>query len=158
MKTPSTPGGVIEEPVNPVGVAVSQGATFVARAFAGDIGHLTEMYKLALTHHGFALVDVFQPCVTWNHVNTFQWFRDRVYKLEDEADYDPTSRTAAFEKSMSVYHEMTCAPDDCRVPLGVFYREEGVPSYRDGLPQLDRPAWKRALEPRDVSQAIAALR
>jgi 2-oxoglutarate ferredoxin oxidoreductase subunit beta len=158
MRTPSTPGGVIEEPVNPVGVAVAQGATFVARGFAGDIPHLTGLYKQAIQHPGFSLVDVYQPCVTWNKVNTFSWFRDRVYKLEDEPGYDPTSRTAAFERSMTVFHELTCAPDSCRVPIGVYYREEGVPGYREQLPRLDRPAWKLALQPRDIASAIAALR
>jgi 2-oxoglutarate/2-oxoacid ferredoxin oxidoreductase subunit beta len=84
MRTVSTPGGVLEEPVNPIGLALAEGATFVARGFAGDIPHLTELYKAAIEHDGFALVDVFQPCVTWNKLNTFSWFRERVYKLEDE--------------------------------------------------------------------------
>jgi 2-oxoglutarate ferredoxin oxidoreductase subunit beta len=157
MKTPSTPGGVIEEPVNPVGIAVAQGATFVARAFAGDIPHLTEIYKQALQHPGFALVDVFQPCVTFNHVNTFSWFRDRVDKLEDDPTYDPTDRTQAYVKSMTTFHELTCAPDSCRVPIGVFFREEGRPSYRDGLPQLDRPAYRRAEHVRDIAPIMKAL-
>jgi 2-oxoglutarate ferredoxin oxidoreductase subunit beta len=155
MKTPSTPGGVVEEPVNPVGVAVAQGATFVARGFAGDLEHLKGLYRAALDHKGFALVDVFQPCVTWNKVNTFKWFRDRVYKLEDDPGYDPTDRTMAFEKSMSTFHELTCAPDECKVPIGIFYREERWFTYQDGLPQLDRPLWKRATQPRDITDALA---
>ena len=156
MKTPSTPGGVVEEPVNPVGVAVAQGATFVARGFAGDIPHLKSLYRQAIEHRGFALVDVFQPCVTWNKVNTFAWFRERVYKLEEKDGYDPTSRTMAFEESLTTFHELTCAPDECRVPIGVFYREEGVPTYQDGLPQLDRPMWQHAREPRDISRTLEA--
>lgn len=155
MKTPSTPGGVVEEPVNPVGVAVAQGATFVARGFAGDVEHLKSLYRQALAHEGFALVDVYQPCVTWNKVNTFKWFRDRVYKLEDLEGYDPTDRTAAFDLSMSTFHELTCAPDECTIPIGVFYREEGSFTYQDGLPQLDRPMWKHAESPRDISAILA---
>jgi 2-oxoglutarate ferredoxin oxidoreductase subunit beta len=66
MPTVSTPSGVLEQPVNPIGLALAEGATFVARGFAGDIPHLTQLYVRALTHRGFAIVDVFQPCVTWN--------------------------------------------------------------------------------------------
>ncbi|MHB1016948.1 MAG: thiamine pyrophosphate-dependent enzyme [Coriobacteriia bacterium] len=156
MQTPSTPGGVVEEPVNPVGVAVAQGATFVARGFAGDVEHLKSLYRQALDHHGFALVDVYQPCVTWNKINTFKWFRDRVYKLEETEGYDPTNRTMAFEKSMSTFHELTCAPDECKIPIGVFYREEESFTYQDGLPQLDRPMWKHAEQPRDISKILEA--
>ncbi len=154
MQTPSTPGGVVEEPVNPVGVAVAQGATFVARGFAGDVEHLKSLYRQALDHHGFSLVDVYQPCVTWNKVNTFKWFRDRVYKLEELDGYDPTNRTMAFEKSMSTFHELTCAPDECKIPIGVFYREAESFTYQDGLPQLDRPMWKHAEAPRDISKIL----
>ena len=155
MKTPSTPGGVVEEPVNPVGVAVAQGATFVARGFAGDVEHLKSLYRQALAHEGFALVDVYQPCVTWNKVNTFKWFRDRVYKLEETPGYDPTNRTQAFDVSMSTFHELTCAPDECTIPIGVFYREEGSFTYQDGLPQLDRPMWRHAESPRDISNILS---
>jgi 2-oxoglutarate ferredoxin oxidoreductase subunit beta len=155
MKTPSTPGGVVEEPVNPVGVAVAQGATFVARGFAGDIPHLKELYTAAILHEGFSVVDVYQPCVTWNKFNTFSWFRDRVYKIEELADYDPTNRTKAFDLSMSTFHELTCAPDECRIPIGIFFEEKESFTYQDGLPQLDRPMWKHALQPRDISATIA---
>ncbi len=154
MKTPSTPGGVIEEPVNPVGVAVAQGATFVARGFAGDIPHLKELYKAAIQHEGFAVVDVFQPCVTWNKMNTFKWFRDRVYKLEELEGYDVTDRTMAFETSMKTFHELTCAPDECKVPIGIFYREEGAATYQDDLPQLKAPLYKLAEKPRDISKTL----
>ncbi len=154
MKTPSTPGGVVEEPVNPVGVAVAQGATFVARGFAGDVPHLKELYEQALAHEGFAIVDVFQPCVTWNKINTFKWYRERAYKLEETPDYDPTSRTKAFELSMSTFHDLTCAPEECRIPIGVFYREEKSFTYQDGLPQLDRPLWQHAQQPRDIRSIL----
>ncbi|MDI6693103.1 MAG: thiamine pyrophosphate-dependent enzyme [Anaerosomatales bacterium] len=158
MRTPSTPGGVIEEPVNPVGVAVAQGATFVARGFAGDVPHLKELYKRAIQHKGFSLVDVYQPCVTWNKVNTFSWFRERIYKVEDLPDYDPTDRTKAFHLSMSTFHELTCAPDECRIPIGVFFEDPDSFTYQDGLPQLDRPMFKHAERPRDITQALEPYR
>ena len=157
MRTVSTPGGVLEQPVNPIGIALAEGATFVARGFAGDIPHLTSLYVDALQHRGFALVDVFQPCVTWNKLNTFAWFRDRVYKLE-EMGWDIHDRTAAFDLSMTSFHELLCTPEECRVPIGVFYREdEDVPTYEDGVPAADEPGWKRALEPRDVSDIVDGL-
>jgi len=153
MKTVSTPTGVLEEPVNTVGLAIAEGATFVARGFSGDIEHLTDLVVQAVQHKGFALVDVFQPCVTWNKLNTTQWFRDRVYKLE-EAGYDPSDKVKAFELTLTTYHEMTCTPEDCRIPIGVLYREEGRPTYQDGLPQLTAPLWKQAKGPRDISALI----
>jgi 2-oxoglutarate ferredoxin oxidoreductase subunit beta len=155
MRTPSTPSGVLEEPVNTVGLAIAEGATFVARGFAGDIPHLTGLIVDAIEHKGFALLDVFQPCVTWNKLNTFAWFRDRVYKLE-ETGHDPTDKIRAFDLSLTTYHEMTCTPEQCRVPIGVLYREER-PTYADGLPQLTEPLWERAVGRRDVSATLAKL-
>ena len=156
VKTVSTPAGVLEEPVNPIGLALAEGATFIARGFAGDIPHLTDLYVKALTHKGFALVDVFQPCVTWNKLNTFKWFRERVYKLE-ETDWDPTDRVKAFDLSLSTFHDMACTPQECRVPIGVFYQEGGRPTYEDGLQSTNKPGWRNALEPRDVSAIMQRL-
>ena len=156
MRTVSTPSGVLEEPVNPIGLAIAENATFVARGFAGDIPHLTELYKRALTHKGLALVDVLQPCVTWNHLNTFQWFRERVYKLE-ESGWDPTDRAAAFELSMTAFRELTCTPETCRVPIGVYFERDNVPTYENGVPASSEPGWKRAEKPRDVSAIMSGL-
>ena len=152
----STPSGVLEEPANPIGLALAEGATFIARGFAGDIAHLTELYVQALSHKGLALVDVFQPCVTWNHHNTFRWFRERVYKLED-TDWDTSDRVAAFELSLSTFHDLTCTPDSCRVPIGVYYRDSGAPTYEDGVAASRQPGWKRAVKPRDVSAIVGSL-
>jgi len=156
MRTVSTPEGVLEEPVNPIGLAIAEKATFVARGFAGDLEHLKQLYIEALTHKGFALVDVFQPCVTFNKINTFQWFRERVYKLE-ESDWDPTDRVRAFALSMSTFHDLDCTPDSCKVPIGVFYKESGRPTYEDGLEAAKAPAWRQAMQPRDVGPIMAKL-
>ncbi|MDZ4168533.1 MAG: thiamine pyrophosphate-dependent enzyme [Coriobacteriia bacterium] len=156
MPTVSTPQGVLEEPVNPIGIALAEGATFIARGFAGDIAHLTSLYIEALTHDGFALVDVFQPCVTWNKINTFAWFRERVYKLE-ESDWDATDRVKAFDLSLTAFHELTCAPDTCKMPIGVYFRETGKPTYGQSTPASAEPGWRRALHPRDVSGIMAKL-
>src|SRR5215831_9338315 len=82
MKTKSTPFGSVEGPVNPILLALSAGATYVARGFSGDPKHLTELIKKGIEHTGFSFIDVFSPCVTYNHDNTYPWFRDRVKKLE----------------------------------------------------------------------------
>ena len=157
MRTVSTPGGVLEQPVNPIGLALAEEATFVARGFAGDLDHLTDLYKQAFEHKGFALVDVFQPCVTWNRLNTAAWYKERVYKLEDTG-WDPSDRSAAFDLSMTSFRELTCTPDECKVPIGVFYRAENVPTYEDGLKATQTPGWKRAVAPRDVTQLVDALK
>ncbi len=154
MRTVSTPQGVIEQPVNPLGLALAEQATFVARGFAGDIEHLTDLYVQAFQHKGFALVDVFQPCVTWNKLNTAAWFKERVYKLE-ESGWDSGDRNAALALSMTSYHELTCAPDECRVPIGVYYKNEGTPTYEDALAATQTPGWKRAEAPRDISRLLA---
>lgn len=156
MRTVSTPGGVLEEPVNPLGLALAQGASFVARGFAGDIPHLTELYKEAIRHEGFALVDVFQPCVTFNKLNTFSWFRERVYKLED-GGHDVSDRSAAFELSMTTFHEMSCTPDECRIPIGIFYRDDEMSTYNEGATGAGTPGHLRAGEVRDISELVSSL-
>jgi 2-oxoglutarate ferredoxin oxidoreductase subunit beta len=112
-KTKSTPDGVTDEPVNPLTLAITAGATFVARGFAGDTPHLTELLAEAMNHKGFALVDVLQPCVTFNKINTYAWYRQRIYKLESEG-YVPDNKMKAFEKAMEWGD---------RIPTGIIYRE-----------------------------------
>jgi len=99
MKTKSTPFGSVEPPVNPITSAIMNGATYVARGFSGDQKHLGELIRQAILHEGFALVDIFSPCVTFNHDNDFPFFKDRVKRLEDE-DHDPSDWKAACEKAM----------------------------------------------------------
>jgi len=156
MRTVSTPDGVLEQPVNPIGLALAERATFVARGFSGDIEHLAGLFKQAFAHRGFALVDVFQPCVTWNKLNTSAWFRERVYKLE-ESDWETSNLDAALALSMTSFHELTCTPEQCRIPIGVFYQAADVPTYEDGLTATQTPGWKRAEGPRDVSAIVSAL-
>jgi 2-oxoglutarate ferredoxin oxidoreductase subunit beta len=156
MKTVSTPSGVLEQPVNPIGLALAEGATFVARGFAGDIEHLTGLYVQALTHRGFAIVDVFQPCVTWNKINTFKWFRERVYKLEDEG-WDTSDRDAALQMSMSTFHDLSCTLDECRVPIGVYFKNSDVATYADGVDAAQRPGFLASKEPRDVRELMMKL-
>lgn len=124
--------GVISEPLNPVSLAISLDCSFVARAFAGDIEHLKEIIKEAVRHKGFCLIDILQPCVTFNKINTYEWYRQRVYKLAE--DYDPTDRYLAFQKSLE-WGE--------RIPIGIIYKHER-PIFEERMPVLkEGPAVKR---------------
>ena len=99
QKTKSTPFGSVEYPLNPLTSAIMNGATYVARGYSGDVRHLTELIKGGVEHQGFALIDVFSPCVTFNLDNTHNFFKERIKKLEDEG-HDATDWAAACEKAM----------------------------------------------------------
>ena len=124
--TTTSPDGSIELAFNPMAVALAGGATFIARAFAGEPKHLAQLIAAGIQHRGYALIDVLQPCVTFNRVNTYDWYRQRIYHLEDQ-DYDPTDREAAWAKA----HEW-----EERIPLGIVYRAEGLPTYEDQVATL----------------------
>jgi len=128
MKTKSMPFGNIEAPVNPISLALAAGATFVARGFSGDQKHLTDLIKQGIEHKGFSFLDVFSPCVTYNHDNTYQWYRPRIKKLEDDPAYDATDWTAAIEKSLLWGDE---------IPIGKFFERTDVPSLHASEPVLN---------------------
>ncbi|HTV83598.1 MAG TPA: 2-oxoacid:ferredoxin oxidoreductase subunit beta [Acidobacteriaceae bacterium] len=136
MKTKSTPFGNVEGPINPITMALAAGATFIARGFSGDQKHLTDLIVQAIRHKGFSFLDVFSPCVTYNKDNTFQWFRPRLKKLEDDAAYDSTDWLAAMEKSTLWGEE---------IPIGKFYERTDLPSLDQAEPVLqDGPMVGRA--------------
>ncbi|MEM3181271.1 MAG: thiamine pyrophosphate-dependent enzyme [Candidatus Micrarchaeaceae archaeon] len=122
-KTKSTPFGDIEEPVNPIALALSAGATYVARGFSGEPTHLAELIKQGILHKGFALIDVFSPCVTFNMLNTYDWFRQRVYKLE--AQHDTSNIASAFDKATEAERS-----DWSKIPIGIFYKAN-KPTYSE---------------------------
>ena len=99
QRTKSTPFGSVEYPLNPITAAIMNGATYVARGYSGDIRHLTDLIKGGVEHHGFSLIDVFSPCVTFNLDNTHAFFKSRIKKLEDEG-HDTGDWAAACEKAM----------------------------------------------------------
>jgi len=121
MKTVSTPHGVIEYPVNPLRLALSGDCTYVARGFAGDIQHLTDLIIGAIQHRGFSLIDVFQPCASFNKVNTHVFFKERCYRLEEVDGYDVSDLGAAFEKA---------GEWGDKIPIGLFYKVDR-PTYED---------------------------
>lgn len=113
FKTKSTPDGVFDEPINPLTLAITAGATFVARGFAGDAPGLSKILTAAINHKGFSIVDVLQPCVTFDKVHTYAWYRQRVYALVG-IGYEPTSRVKAYEKALEWGD---------KIPVGIFYAE-----------------------------------
>ncbi len=128
MKTKSTPFGSVEGPINPITLALAAGATFVARGFSGEQKHLTDLIKQAIRHKGFAFIDVFSPCVTYNHDNTYPWFKQRVKKLEEDSSYDPGNWIGAMEKSQIWGEE---------IPIGKFFQRTDLPSLHESEPILD---------------------
>lgn len=101
--------------LRPLALAVACDCSFIARGFAGEVDHLAKLIEMGIKHRGFALIEVLQPCITWNNKNTFQWYKQRVYKLEGEVGYDPGDRTAAFNKALEWGD---------RIPIGVIYQKE----------------------------------
>jgi 2-oxoglutarate ferredoxin oxidoreductase subunit beta len=99
MKTKSSPFGSVESPANPILTSIMAGATFVARGFSADGKGLVDLIKQAIQHKGFSHIDIFSPCVTFNHDNTFAFFRPRIKRLED-VEHDPSDWKAACERAM----------------------------------------------------------
>lgn len=156
MRTVSTPKGVLERPVNALGIALAEGASFVARGFAGDLAGLVDLYKKAIQHKGFAFIDVLQPCVTWNKLNTFPWFRERVYDIA-LAGHDTSDLTAAYELSMTTFREMTCTPEECRVPIGVFYQDDSLDTYNEKAYGADRLGYEAETSHERVFDLLASF-
>ena len=133
------------EPLNPLALAVASNASFVARSYSADTDHLSKTVSQAIRHKGFAFVDILQPCVTYNHVNTYQFYQTRLYKLEDDKNYDPTDRVAAFKKTLE-WGE--------KIPIGVFYKCER-PEFGERLQVAkDMPLVKQPLDPMKFDKVL----
>jgi 2-oxoglutarate ferredoxin oxidoreductase subunit beta len=149
MRTRTSPEGAIERPVPPLALAITMGATFVARGYAADVRHLSWLIEEALQHRGYALIDVLQPCVTFNRPSSYDFYNPHVYKLED-ADHDVSDKAAAWERAFE-WGE--------RIPIGIFYRTEDVPAYEEQVPALKAgPLVKRPLaklQPSQVEELLA---
>ena len=136
FKTPVQVNGVYENPFNPLSVAISLDASFVARIYANHKEKSIEIIKKAIKHDGYALVDIFQPCVVFNKVNTYKWFEDNTYYLENN---DTSDRQEAFNLSIK----------NDRYPLGIFYKAGSKPVFEDkndGYKKYSKPLFKREVE------------
>jgi len=142
-KTKSTPEGSIEEPLNPIALALSNHATFVAREFAPDIPRLTSRIAEAIRHVGFSLIDILQPCPIFNPVQSLEWYRQRLVKLEDK-NHSSTDLEAAWKQSMR----------NDKLSVGLFFKED-KPAYHLQVSELaEGPLVKRSIETIDLSVLI----
>lgn len=133
--------GNLNTPLNPVLLAIASGAGFVARGFSGDSKQLVSIMKEAIRYPGYAFVDILQPCITFNKVNTFAYYKNMAAPLED--DYDPTNRLEAIKMSMEVSE---------KIPTGILYREDKMDFHRkngilnDGTPLIKRETQDQVLK------------
>jgi len=141
--------GVFHEPFNGPAIAIALGASFVARAFIGDQEQTKEIYKKALTHKGYALIDLFCPCVTFNRVNTYQWFKEHTYYIDET--HDPYDREKAFK----------LATETDPIPLGVYYLNPNKPTYEENLriyANDSTPLFQRELNKEKLAELIESFR
>jgi len=127
MVTPMQPYGVISESFNGLAVALSLGAGFVARGFSGDMVHLSRLIQEGMKHKGFSLIDILQPCVSFNRVNTYDWYKKRVYNLFEE-NYVPDN----FENAMNLARQL-----GDKIPIGIIYKEEKA-AFTDRIEVLNQ--------------------
>ena len=126
--TGTSPAGNPDAPINGLAVALAAGGTFIARGFSSEPKAMTELIKAAIAHPGLAIVEIMSPCVTFNKVNTYKWFKENVYHVTDIADYDPRDRAKAFDV-------LTQAG---KIPLGIIYTE--IRPTLEALTIKDAPA------------------
>ena len=124
-----SPEGAIEFAINPIALAISAGATFIARASAADPKHMNSVLQAAISHKGYALVDCLQPCITYNKINTFDWYRSRTYKLDEEEGYDRTNREQAWQKAQQWGDQ---------IPIGIIYEDTERPTYESQVSALKK--------------------
>ncbi len=125
--TKTTPEGVIASPFNPLAFAIAVGAKFVARGYAGNVPHLSKLVAEGVRHRGFALIDVLQPCVSFNYLNTYQWYGKRVYDLGEDKSYDSSDQSNAFRKAQEWGD---------KIPIGIIYRSSERAPYEEQVPTL----------------------
>lgn len=126
FKTKSTPLGTIESAISPLEVAMAAGATFVAQSFSSNLKQLTAVIEAGLNHKGFSLINVFSPCVTFNKVNTYDWFKENIVDLDEIPDYDYTNRVMAMTKIMETNSMLT----------GIIYQNKDKKSYENSIPSF----------------------
>ena len=147
FKTPVQVSGVFLEPFNPLAVAIALNASFVARTFIGDAEHTKEILKKAILHKGYALVDILQPCVTFNKVNTYQWYKENTYKIEKS--YEPNDRVEAFRRAI----------EGDKLALGIFYINFENKNFNENLPVYTKdstPVCLREFDSKKLKDFIAA--
>lgn len=121
FKTNSTPNGSIEAAIAPMEMALTVGAGFVAQSVSSDLKQLTRVIEAGIQHKGFSLINVYSPCVTYNKINTYDWFKENLINLEKDDSYDPTNRQMAMQKLME--HD--------GLVTGIIYQNKERKSYEE---------------------------
>ncbi len=144
FKTPVQVEGVFNDPLNPLSLAISQGAAFVARGFAGDIDLTSGIIEEAINHRGFSLVDILQPCVSFNKLNTFKWFKKHTYHLQKE--HDPEDLMEAFRRST----------EKEKLPLGIFYLRREVRTFEENatFDNTAIPLYQHEVDPEKLAKLM----
>ena len=141
--TRTTPRGAISPACNPLLLAVASDCSFAARGFAGEIDHLADLIKAGIQHKGFALIDILQPCVSFNRVNTSKWYSERVYKIDADSPRDTEDRLWAFQKAQEW---------GVKIPIGVLYRNQR-PTLEEQIPAIaDQPLVAQQINPGAFSE------
>lgn len=145
-KTKSTPAGSIEPPLRALELVLSSGAGFVAQGFSGDLAQLTRIFEEGMRYKGFSFINVFSPCVTFNKVNTYEWFKERIVNLEEDPNYDYKNRSMAVQKVIEYEGLVT----------GIIYRDDERESYENLIPNFSKePIAKQDIRlSEDTFQAI----
>jgi 2-oxoglutarate ferredoxin oxidoreductase subunit beta len=145
MVTKMQQKGVINTPLKPLLLALSLGAGFVARGFSGDSQHLSELIQAGVQHKGFSIIDILQPCVSFNPKDIYQWYKQRVNRLDD-SQHDPGD----YEKAL-----MMATREESKIPIGIFFQKE-KPNYTDQIAALsDGPLVSKTFKPDRLEKAFA---
>lgn len=138
--TKSTPEGAIEEALNPISLALANNATFVARGYAFEIDHLTDLIYQAIKHSGFALVDILQPCITFNKTQTLDWYKQRIYKLKSSFK----TKDEAFKQALKIN----------KLPIGIFWQEKKSAYHQEIRALKDKPLVKKPIDKINIKRLI----
>lgn len=148
MVTPAQPGGVIEYAFDALSVALALDCGFVARGFSGDVDHLSQLIQMGVKHRGLSLIDVLQPCVSFNRVNTHQWYAKRVYHL---------GKTEGLSDDLQNARERVREWGD-RIPIGLFYKQE-KPTFTDQIAALEKQTlYERRYRPERLEKLLESFR
>ncbi len=139
----SLPRPNIQDAVNPIAMAIASGFTFVARSYSLWVDHLKETLKAAINHRGTALIDVLQPCVTYNNIYTADFYKGKLYKLDDDPEWDPVVRENTPEEvDLKISRAIAKAQEwGSRIPVGIFYVNPHIETFEDRIARLN-PLYK----------------
>ena len=127
LQTKLQPRGVISYPLRGPALALTLGCRFVARSFSGNTKELSELIQKGVQHRGLSYIEVLQPCISMNKVNTFKWYKDRIYNVNEDPSYDTSNRIQALETAMNWGD---------KIPTGLLFHDESGDAFHDRIPQL----------------------